>query len=601
MVATPKVLVGFAALALAAINGVDAAPTQANPTTIYSGKLLMNEMNPAYAAVQRRGRLGVAIKNVKPHLGRKLEEHEVKNDDITRVEDHLGPLERDLKVLTEKYSFKEYGSQPWPSSYWPMFRDGINHRWSDDELSASEKYAKAFGKDVDEVTKEVSKKAGVLSQVDNGASECTTDEECVGREGDYVACGKRRGESKGLCIPKWFGICHAWAPAAILEEEPQCTVTKNGVDFTIMDIKGLLTQVYDDTDLHTIFTGARHDGASDESAVDQFGRFTDPARRDLGPGYFHLVTTNMLGKHGKSFVIDTSPDAPVWNQPIRGYNVKSVEYLSLAEGAKLVKDSLSSYVFNDKAVKTAKVATEVSWIFERETNEAWVGVHIDDATHTQTYEYVLELDENNHIIGGEWINESKTNHPDFLWFPVGKPSDGAVTKSGISYADVKDLLEKARQCDGKTEAPTAAPTPVAAGSPVPTASRNGTNGTAGSHNGKHNQQQQQQKQVKVTSHDFLPKASVVGQKAPGKPIEVEYVEVSPVAVTPSPFTKPSPKADNKPSSPKTDNKPSSPKADTKPSSPKADQKPADTKAAEAPAPGKVHGKGDAPAPAKNAC
>jgi hypothetical protein len=52
----------------------------------------------------------------------------------------------------------------------------------------------------------------------------------------------------------------------------------------------------------------------------------------------------------------------------------------------------------------------------------------------------LELDANNNIIGGEWIGKSNTNHPDFLWFPVTTPSLNTVTKVGLSYRLVKNLL-----------------------------------------------------------------------------------------------------------------------------------------------------------------
>ena len=30
------------------------------------------------------------------------------------------------------------------------------------------------------------------------------------------SCSMREGQTSGRCIPTWWGICHAWAPAAIL-------------------------------------------------------------------------------------------------------------------------------------------------------------------------------------------------------------------------------------------------------------------------------------------------------------------------------------------------------------------------------------------------
>ena len=42
-------------------------------------------------------------------------------------------------------------------------------------------------------------------------------------------------------------VCHAWAPASIMEPEPRCPVNYKGVIFDVMDLKGLITQPYDKT------------------------------------------------------------------------------------------------------------------------------------------------------------------------------------------------------------------------------------------------------------------------------------------------------------------------------------------------------------------
>jgi hypothetical protein len=36
------------------------------------------------------------------------------------------------------------------------------------------------------------------------------------------------------------------------------------------------------------------------------------------------------------------------------------------------------------------------------------------------YDYVLELDWNGRIIGGEWLEGSKKDHPDLFWMPTEK-------------------------------------------------------------------------------------------------------------------------------------------------------------------------------------
>ncbi|DBA01865.1 TPA: hypothetical protein N0F65_006013 [Lagenidium giganteum] len=396
MVATPKVLVAYAAVAVAAINGVSAAPIVTNPFTKVADVVPLKAADhPARGFVLKRQPkvevfdvvVNEAAALLPPRRLRALEESA--NGDIERLEKYFGErMERNFNVLNDNYKEAEFKPSPWPSSYWPMYKDGLNYRWNGNEPSAAEKYAKAFGKDVDAFKEGISKKSGVLSQSDNKS--CREDSDC---DGDY--CGKREGES---------------------------------------------------ADVDTVFTGARYDGPSDSDAVDRFGRFTDAARRDLGPGYFHIAFSNIMGKHGKSFVIDTSADAPVWNQPIRGYSVKNVQIVDPAV-AGAVFFGASAYPFNDDAKKVAYVETEIAWVFEREDNRPYVPDHAEDATHRELYTYVLELNGDDEIIGGEWVGKSRAEHPDFLWFAAGKAPLDTVTSFGLSNADVQELLAMSIACN----------------------------------------------------------------------------------------------------------------------------------------------------------
>uniref|UniRef100_K3W5W5 Apple domain-containing protein n=1 Tax=Globisporangium ultimum (strain ATCC 200006 / CBS 805.95 / DAOM BR144) TaxID=431595 RepID=K3W5W5_GLOUD len=361
--------------------------------------------------------------------------------DLDRLEDYFGvKMERNLeKLMTPEFSSAKFDPAPWPSTYWPIYADGINYRWQgDQELSAAEKYATAFGLDVKKFTDAISYSTGILSQ--SYRKVCTTSDDCYDQN-DGSICGIRFGESSGHCIPGWFGICHAWAPAAILEQEPRCTVKKGNVTFQAFDIKGLLTQIYDGANIETVFTGARFNGPDEPAEMDEYGRYVDLTRRDLGPGFFHIAIANILGKFKKSFVVDVTAGAEVWNQPVRGYEVEAVNVLSTADGAHQFfgKDV---YPFNADAKKLAYVSTKFSWINEAGEDGPLVeNGHVDWYTEYRTYEYVLELDAKNQIIGGEWVGESKTSHPDFLWFPGSRPDPSTVTSVGLSYKHILELLD----------------------------------------------------------------------------------------------------------------------------------------------------------------
>jgi hypothetical protein len=364
---------------------------------------------------------------------------------IAKLENHFQTtMVRNLATLsTDSYRSAKFEPAPWPGSYWPVYADGINYRWNSPDLSPSEKYATAYGLNVKAFTDTISRSNGILSQ--SWRRSCSQNAHCNGLN-DGSVCGIRRGETKGYCIPGWFGICHAWAPAAFLEKEPRCAVKKGTVTFQPFDIKALLTQVYDGASVTTVFTGARFNGPDSPANTDSYGRYNDAARRDLGAGFFHIAITNIMGKFKKSFIVDVTAGSEVWNQPVRSYDIATITPLTLKQGAKTYF-GVNTYPFNSAAVSLAYVNTKFRWIVESEENGPLVETgKVDEYTQTRNYEYLLELDAQKNIIGGEWVGRSRTNHPDFLWFPTDRPAASTVTNVGLSYRNVLELLDASVRC-----------------------------------------------------------------------------------------------------------------------------------------------------------
>ena len=124
-----------------------------------------------------------------------------------------------------------------------------------------------------------------------------------------------------------------------MEKEPENSVTKNGVEFTVMDIKGLITLAYD-KGLQSEFVGTRCDAdlnatGDDEIEFDEFGR--PVGCFDTNPGTLHLVLSNLIGIQGKTLVEDRTIDYQVWNQPIRGYEVLTNEEITAQQANELLK------------------------------------------------------------------------------------------------------------------------------------------------------------------------------------------------------------------------------------------------------------------------
>ncbi len=422
---------------------------------------------------------------------------------------------------------------PWPGSYWPTYRDSINDRWAGaNTRSPAAKYGLAFAEPAAE--NGVSRRFGVDSLT--WSAECTSDADCSDPPGSV--CARRRGAAKGRCSETWFGICDAWSAAAILEPEPRHSVTHNGVEFRVNDIKALLSLTYT-AGVEVRHVSLRCDQRGDEADLDGV-RACD----DTNPGTFHVVVANLLGLRGQAFVEDRTYDYEVWNQPIRSFVVLEHTTLTAAEADALLGahgerlrtrhragdlaesewrdlgsvpaaagerlrvrmtgtgdadlyvrwDSPASeqkfdcrpflsgshetcelvappgatrahvgvlgyvdstfsvdidvfaappatYAFNPEAAELRRLRTELRWVTESPSElDGPLSGQISQFTIRETHDYVLELDADGAILGGEWLGDSRTDHPDFLWLPIRRP-DGVVADA-IATADV-DLLAAA--------------------------------------------------------------------------------------------------------------------------------------------------------------
>jgi hypothetical protein len=462
---------------------------------------------------------------------------------------------------------------PIPADYWATYQDSINVRWDGAEsLSPAEKWEKAFNKPG--LAKRVSELYGIRKHTTR--KECTQTSECADLK-DGSECAIPRGETKGRCIPKWWGICHGWAPYAFSEPAPKKAVEKNGVTFYPGDLEGLMSLAYGER-LPTKFLSTRCNAK--DAPTDASGRVIAGECRDMNPGSFHVVASNMLGLRQQSFVYDRTWDAEVWNQPVRGFAItnlengklkevtkaeaiklagidvawaellaktelakdasKVVEYKATADGevqiatagtgdadlyvkvngeptktafdcksdggssTELCKVTVKNgdtvkalvlgyadkseanvrvglakanaeYTFNTTAARFFHVKMDFRFIVEASTARESRVDAADRFTQTDKLEYVLEADANGSIVGGEWIGASLTSHPDFVWWPSGKPTT-AVAEGAVAYADLKALNDEAAGVVANTNGgttPTPAPQPVvtelATNAAVPTA------------------------------------------------------------------------------------------------------------------------------------
>lgn len=315
---------------------------------------------------------------------------------------------------------------PWPGPFWGTDVDAFNFRWSN-TASPIKKYETAF--ELTGLEDLVSRFYGIDQLL--GERKCSSDSQC---HESNVTCGKRVGFGEGYCIPEWWGYCHAWSAAAIAEPEPKRAVTINGVNFRVNDIKALVTLAYDNSELRFLSNRCNYKrdqiGYNNNRPTDEFSEC-----RDTNPGTFHVMLCNYLGIKRQSFAFDISFDQQVWNAPVRGYNIREMREMSRSEAV-----SLAGNFFDSDATRFYFVAVDVNIVKSSDTGvDGPLSAYINDYTATVGYQYILEADDRGKIIGGEWIGDSKMNHPDFLRIPLG-PGTNSIALGKVSYFRVKQIL-----------------------------------------------------------------------------------------------------------------------------------------------------------------
>jgi hypothetical protein len=197
---------------------------------------------------------------------------------------------------------------------------------------------------------------------------------------------------------KWWGYCHAWSAACVMEKEPNRprTITANGrqITLTVGDMKGLLTAAHSQDASN--MDGRRNDGPG-----------IDP---DMAPDLVWRVVDRYIKKQGIPVVMDIDPGRQVWNHPCYAYRIESTS---------MGGDSYRAYMtlwFADDSVPPDYVGTKVK---------------------RKTYQFTYRKRGGNVLAGsGRWEGSSVNDHPDFAWYPY-------LTRSSnpqIDYKKVREML-----------------------------------------------------------------------------------------------------------------------------------------------------------------
>lgn len=210
--------------------------------------------------------------------------------------------------------------------------------------------------------------------------------------------GRRRGLFARLfsgagrsSTPAWYGHCNGRTAASIRHAEPQKSVVRNGVVFTPADIKGLLAEIY-------MYSETEFLGGIDHS---------------VNPATFHVIISSWLGRGSHPVGMDSTLGEVVFNYPIYAYATshakRSGNRVEVKMNAAYAKSSNSEYNQSPR-LKAIKY-----------------------------FHYVLDLNEQGEIIGGEYYRDSA--RVDMLWAPQKPVQAGEEgNELGNPYVDVKEVL-----------------------------------------------------------------------------------------------------------------------------------------------------------------
>jgi hypothetical protein len=201
----------------------------------------------------------------------------------------------------------------------------------------------------------------------------------------------RRISRVTMATPHWHGHCNGWAAASMRHAEPKTTVTRNGVAFTPADIKALLAEIYIYNETENL------------AGFDSY----------LNAGTFHAIMTNWLGRASHPVAMEADPGEEKWNYPIYAYSISSGR------------------------ISQRQVEVRMNISYAKDSR----GEHQQSPRikYTKPFHYVLSLDEDGKIVGGQFYRDSSII--DLVWVPV-RPKQGGEdgNNRGNPHVDVDAVL-----------------------------------------------------------------------------------------------------------------------------------------------------------------
>ncbi len=273
--------------------------------------------------------------------------------------------------------------------------------------------------------------------------------------------------------PNWYGHCNGTGVSVSRYQNPVRNVTRpkgcaagsaGCTEFTPADIRALLSEMNMNAKAKFI-SGNRCRLANAELVKRPILRANPQVMDecdDVNPGSFHVGLVNFLGRAKQPIVFDEHQDEEVWNYPIYAYDYASegpwTEDQAVAGLRNSIKDAngnslfpaMDSWIFNPRARSFIRITMNV---YYRDATFDFTGAGTKPDPKKNTYEYILELDDSDRIIGGEWMGASRAYdpnftmdttrryHPDFIWLPFEPAEPTGDDSRGNQFVSNAEVIK----------------------------------------------------------------------------------------------------------------------------------------------------------------
>ena len=242
----------------------------------------------------------------------------------------------------------------------------------------------------------------------------------------------------------WAGHCNGFSAASSRHSEPQKQVTRGSTVFYPEDIKALLAEIHMGAKYY--FLGGNRCGLIESGALtppqNRQDRTTMGICDDVNPGTFHIAITNWIGIQKMPIIADIHGKEQVWNYPHWKFKIES-RPVDAAEANKIIQgpNSDATYSFNPSAKSFRSVSMTLTRSEAFATEQLTSQIDLAKRYKDAVYYYILELNEADEVIGGEWVAGSQREHPDFLWVALEAADGDGSPYSSNPNVSPKEVLK----------------------------------------------------------------------------------------------------------------------------------------------------------------